>query len=283
MEDIYEINSPNKLWRAEISARFGANVARLQYNCKDVLNPLLDEEQLKISYYIFGSPILLPANRTENGEFIFEGKKYFLPVNEQKTNCHLHGLLVKASFNLVESSSNKVVLQYENKGEIYPFSFIFTAEYELSDDGLQKKYTVFNTDNKNMPFTFALHTTFVEPSEFSVPIIAAQERNDRALPTGKLIPLNNLENSFVNGCNPNGKIISGYYKSCGNVAKIGDFKYTVSNNFDYWVLFNNGGTHGYLCVEPQSGSVNGLNMRDGHKVILPGSSESFVAKILKNG
>lgn len=173
------------------------------------------------------------------------------------------------------------MLQYENKGEIYPFSFIFTAEYELSDDGLHKKYTVFNTDNKNMPFTFALHTTFVEPSEFSVPIIAAQERNDRALPTGKLIPLNNLENSFVNGCNPNGKIISGYYKSCGNVAKIGDFKYTVSDNFDYWVLFNNGGTHGYLCVEPQSGSVNGLNMRDEHNVIAPNEKMVFSAKIVK--
>lgn len=281
MENIYSINSPNKLWRAEISARFGANVARLQYNGKDVLNPLTHEDQLKISYYIFGSPILLPANRTENGEFIFEGKKYFLPINEQKTNCHLHGLLVKASFNVVESSGNKVVLQYENKGEIYPFSFIFTAEYELSDDGLNKKYTVFNTDNKNMPFTFALHTTFVEPSEFSVPISAAQERDERALPTGKLLPLDNLENSFTSGCNPNGKVISGYYKSCGNTAKIGDFKYIASDNFDYWVLFNNGGTKGYLCVEPQSGSVNGLNMIDGHKVLAPKQEMIFTAKITK--
>ena len=281
MENIYSINSPNKLWRAEISARFGANVARLQYNGKDVLNPLTHEDQLKISYYIFGSPILLPANRTENGEFIFEGKKYFLPINEQKTNCHLHGLLVKASFNVVESSGNKVVLQYENKGEIYPFSFIFTAEYELSDDGLNKKYTVFNTDNKNMPLTFALHTTFVEPSEFSVPISAAQERDERALPTGKLLPLDNLENSFTSGCNPNGKVISGYYKSCGNTAKIGDFKYIASDNFDYWVLFNNGGTKGYLCVEPQSGSVNGLNMIDGHKVLAPKQQMIFTAKITK--
>lgn len=283
MENTIKLCSPNKLWRAEISARFGANVTKLEFDGKDVLRPLQTPENLNISKYVYGAPILFPANRTEDGRFTFENENYELPINEPKTNCNLHGVLVVSEFLVDAVSDTSVTLSFENRGEVYPFPFKFTANYTITDNGLIKQYTVLNTGNKNMPFTFALHTTFVEPDIFSVPISAAQERNERNLPTGKLLPLNDAEKRFVSGFKSFGNTISGYYKSCGNTAKIGDFKYVTSDNFDYWVLFNNCGTAGYLCVEPQCGSVNGLNFKDGHKVILPGSSEFFVAKILKNG
>ena len=80
MDNVHTIYSPNKRWRAEISARHGANVTKLQYDGKDVFVPLESEEQLEKNPYIQGAPILLPANRTFKGKFEFEGKNYTLPI-----------------------------------------------------------------------------------------------------------------------------------------------------------------------------------------------------------
>lgn len=192
----------------------------------------------------------------------------------------MHGVLVVAEFVVESINNDTFTLSYENKGELYPFPFKFAVHYTITNEGLIKQYSILNTGNKNMPITFALHTTFVEPEFFSVSINAAQERNERNLPTGKLLSLNDTEIFFTKGFASKGNTISGYYKSCGNTANIGKFKYIVSDNFDYWVLFNNGGTAGYLCVEPQCGSVNGLNISDGHKVLTPNQEIVFTAKIL---
>ena len=95
MFDICKIRGGN--WLAEIAPDIGANILRLQHSGKDVLVPLRSPERLKDNPYLQGAPILLPANRTANGEFIFENKKYFLPVNESGTNAHLHGLVHRLS------------------------------------------------------------------------------------------------------------------------------------------------------------------------------------------
>lgn len=42
------------------------------------------------------------------------------------------------------------------------------------------------------------------------------------------------------------------------------------------------GEGGYLCVEPQSGKVNGLNISDGHRVLTVGERILFKTKITKN-
>lgn len=121
MFDICKIRGGN--WLAEIAPDIGANILRLQHSGKDVLVPLRSPERLKDNPYLQGAPILLPANRTANGEFIFENKKYFLPVNESGTNAHLHGLVHRQPFCVEKMIDNEITLFYENKSEIYPFAF----------------------------------------------------------------------------------------------------------------------------------------------------------------
>ena len=41
------------------------------------------------------------------------------------------------------------------------------------------------------------------------------------------------------------------------------------------------GESGFLCVEPQSGKVNGLNMEDGHTVLAPCEKIKFETRITK--
>ena len=273
----------SSLWEAVISPSLGANILRLSYNGKDILNPLIDMKQLQEDPFIIGSPLLLPANRTLNGSFCFKSSSYQLPINEPSTNCHLHGKLHTADFIVEQISSSSVFLRYKNTGNCYPFKFDIKLGYSLSENGLCSRYIFTNTGNINMPFTFGLHTSFKEPPTFSVPISMAQERDINFIPTGKLLPLSAAEVSIKDGISPHGKYISGYYTASGHTACIGnDIIYKVSDNFDYWVLYNAKGEKGILCIEPQCGSVNGLNMDGGYKILRPSENIVFQTEILNS-
>ena len=85
MSKRFELNA-NK-WYAEIDCDLGANITRLSYGGKYVYNPLNDPNLLKENPFIYGSPILLPANRTADGKFIFEEKRVSVADNRKKLQC----------------------------------------------------------------------------------------------------------------------------------------------------------------------------------------------------
>lgn len=269
-------------WQATVCPRLGGNIIGLRCGEKDVLRPLEDEEQLKINPYLFGSPILMPANRTFEGRFLFEGREYMLPLNEPQNNCNLHGSVLYEAFDVVSVTDASIVLRLvDSECRCYPFPFALTVTYSLTDKGLKAEYEVENTGEGNMPLTFSLHTTFVEPEKFSCPIDACQEKDAHHIPTGRYIALNCEEREIAEKSSSKGRIISGYYRACGKVARVGDYSYSVSENFDHWIFFNGRGESGLLCVEPQAGAVNGLNMADGHIVLAPKEKIRFETKISK--
>lgn len=277
--DKFFIESPDKTWHAEVSACHGANATKLQHNGVNIFRPLEADNQ--IDPYLQGSPILLPANRTFKGEFWFEGKKYSLPINEPRNNAHLHGLLHCQQFKMLDKGPDWIKLYYENTVQIYPFPFSITVEYRLTNEVFCQSYCIENTGKSNMPLVFALHTTFVAPESFSVPVDARQENDDHSIPTGRYIPLAGNETLYPTGCKSAGIPIGGYYKACGNTARVGEYQYKASDNFDHWILYNAKGLCELLCVEPQCGAVNGLNTPDGHIILAPHAKEIFCTTISK--
>lgn len=277
------INSCNNRWHAEISACRGANIEKLTYDGENVLNPLQNERQWEENPFVYGSPLLLPANRTAGGKFSFCGANYELAITDEVNNANLHGLLYRREFAVADIKSDRAVLRYDNNGEIYPFAFSLTAEYILTDAGIKEIFTVKNRANTDMPYTFALHTSFCEPDSFRVPISLAQEKDSRHIPTGRYIRLNADEEKYISGCDPRGKAISGYYKSNGDTAIIGKYRYTVSEQFDHFVLYNAGSNSGFLCVEPQAGAVNGLNIPGGSHIIAAGGCDELIVSISVSG
>ena len=262
-------------WRAEVAPALGGNIVSLSYNGRDIYVPLKNEKQLEINPYLQGAPILLPANRTAGAKFGFKGNEYKLPLNEPATGAHLHGFVHRQPFTVKYCGESEIKLIYENKGDIYPFPFLLKVNYLIKNGVFRQEYTVINTGKNEMPFTFALHTTFIEPNSFSVPIDLCQEKDGSHIPTGKYVPLNSQEQGYTSGSPSKGLIISGYYRACGHTAYLDDLKYTVSDNFDHWVLFNGRGESGLLCVEPQCGKVDGLNIKDGCKILNPNEETKF--------
>ncbi len=248
-------------WEAGISDFAGGNIAFLRYRGVNILRPLLSEEELNMDPFRHGSPVLLPANRTRNGRFSFRGKEYVLP-------SLMHGLVSSSRFLVMEHGENRITLSLEAGDGIYPFPFRLSVDYVLDGNGIICTYTLLNTGDGDMPFTFGLHTTFDSVDTFRVPVSRRMETAEGKIPTGNFLPLTGDELSYSSGCVNRGKF-SGFYSSLGNRALVnGNVAFEVSENFDYWTLFAPGQGK-MLCIEPQCGSVNGLNLGDAFFRILP--------------
>lgn len=262
---------------AEVTNSFGADILSLKYDGEHVLVPLNSESEREENPYLHGAPLLLPANRLVNGRFSFMGKNYTMPINEESTSCHIHGFLWQKEFRVISKKDSEIVMEYENHGEIYPFCFHVLVKYFIDNTGFHSEYVIKNLEHGKMPLTFALHTTFVEPDFFKVPIDECQEREENCVPTGRYTPLNELQQSYKEGTYSKDNRVFGYYTSSGSRAQIGKFEYRVSDNFDYWIVYNAFGKGGFLCVEPQCGEVNGLNGKC--RVLEAGESICFSTSI----
>lgn len=270
-------------FEAEILPEKGADILSLRYQGRDIYFPLKSEKEREKNPFLHGAPLLLPSNRTYEGSFTFEGKKYSLPINEPKNNAHLHGMLYNQPFVVKQYSEKFIEMEYTNNNNIYPFAFYIDVRYEITDLGFEQHYTIKNIGTENMPFTFGLHATFKEPDVFMLPINSCQEKNGHHIPTGRYVDLNNLEKTFISCGKSKNNIISGYYRSCGNIAFLDNLKYTVSDNFDHWVLYNAMGKADLICIEPQCGAVNGLNTDNGYGVLKPTEYEKFYTLITPFG
>lgn len=243
-------------WRAEIAPDEGGNIIGLRFGGKNVLAPPRPDNT---DPCLVGSPLLLPANRTAGGAFHFGGRVWRLPVNESVSGAHIHGLLRSAAFAVLERNGASARLACENRGEIYPFPFRMEVVYTLSESGVAARYALTNLSDGEMPYSFGLHTTFIEPERFCVPLGEKQERDGRNLPTGRMLPLNEEEKAYARGTHSRGRVVSGYFTAAGDTARIGDFLFRAAG-FDHWILYNARGEKGILCVEPQRGCVNALNL-----------------------
>lgn len=268
-------------WRAVVLPGFGMNMISLQYQGRAILREPKDMETLSRQPFLYGTPLLFPANRTAGGRFTFEGREYHLPVNEPVWGNHLHGLMYAAPFQVLEKTERTVTCIFENTGVRYPFPFRMTIADSLDEQGWRRILALTNTGKGNMPYTLAFHTAFVAPQMFSVQLGKRYARSDTFVPTGVMEALTEEEKTYLTGACPAGKALSGYYTAAGNQAVLDDMVMTASENFDQRVLYNGGGDQDFLCIEPQCGQVNGLNTPHGHCVLGPGQTEVFTLSIGK--
>ena len=272
-------------WEAAVSPDFGANLTTLIYRDFPILrSPKKAEDLLSKDRYVYGNPLLLPPNRVKDGKFLFEGKEYNLPINEPERGNHLHGLFTDAPFYVTKHTDTELMCFYQNQGERFPFDFTIFFHYTISQSGLLLKINVQNDGPWPMPLAMGFHTTFTEPAGFfSIPLGKRWERDERFLPTGNLVELNEKEKRLTKGCHSDGGPLTGYFTAAEHWAQIGDFRLETSEQFDQWVLFNGGGGQGYLCIEPQIGCVNGLNFPHGCRTIKAGQTERCWLRFLKGG
>ena len=252
----------NGSWQAAVWPGFGCNMISVRVDGRELMRVPESMEQLERNRDLFGFPLILPANRTAGGRFTFRGREYDLGINEPARGCHLHGHLLDAPFAVAERTDSRLVTRLENRGERYPFSFDMTVTDTVSPDGVCRELVLRALED--MPYTLGFHTTFLTPARFDVPRGPQCVRDEWLIPTGRWV-----------GPLPLGESFDTCFRSAGTTAVLDDIRFTVSDNFDHWVLYNADGRQGFLCVEPQCGQINGLNVPGGCRELAAGEEAVF--------
>ena len=250
--------------------------------------------------YLYGMPILYPANRIFGGCFEFEGRIYKFPINEPETNCHLHGMLHKMEFKITERDASSVKCVFEKPYLDFPHSFRIEMTYNLSAEGLEQRTKITNLSKENMPNFLGFHTTFNIPflesaSAEDVRLYAEIgneiERDRNYLPTGKLLSYDDVADKINSGAfMPLEKVISRHcgVKNDGRI-ELTDTKQGIKLIYENdekfaWRLFYNGSADCYICLEPMTCMANCQNSPfdrtySGFDSIAPNSSKEYISKI----
>ena len=290
-------------WEAVVDTECGANCIRLR-NRKHEAYLLREPAEYPLDNpYLYGMPILFPVNRIEGGCFEFEGRLYSFPINEPKTNCHLHGTLHQTPFQITRQTKRLIQCTFKaEKGEYlgFPHAFEVIQEYELQSDGLCHRVTVKNNSDENMPVFLGFHTTFntlfteesrVENISVHVPLIEEYERNmaKNYLPTGKILMLDEVSEALKNGSfRPSDADISRHYRGEGSMSITDEARglrviYQPDEKFGFRLIYGSA-KEGYLCMEPQTCLANCQNApfprnKSGFDYIQPKKSKSYCSKI----
>lgn len=268
-------------WEAEIVPSYAMNVIRLTYCGEDILRPPSKPEDLNLNHFVYGTPFLFPPNVTRNDTFTFEGETYTLPYPNTGRR-HQHGLLYNADMRIIEESPELLVGVFISGTDRYPFPFKLTIKCELTDEGLKQQYCIENIGEKKMPFLMGLHTTFAAQPVFTVSLKNGWTKEENSPMPVTPRELTSEELRYVTGTSPSGCNIHGQFTDNGeHTATIGNYIYKLSDNFKIWVLWNKGGDEGFISLEPQSGSIDGLNMEGQYNVLERGMSEIFETMITK--
>ena len=299
MEKITEIRADNYV--AEIIPSSGANCISLinkKYKA-DILRKPKNFDKTE-NPYVYGMPILYPVNRISGGKFWFQEREYCFDLNEPDTNCHLHGDIHNAPFEIAERREDFVKCCYLKKEtKMCPASFRIEISYFLSDAGLSQKTEIFNLSDHAVPNFLGFHTTFnipfikdTNPDEITIKadVDWEIERNmENYLPTGKILPEDDVTLKIKNGdFYPAERKISRHYKAKGaGLMEITDhlsrIKIVYRNDEKFgWRLILNG--DGFVCMEPMTCMVNCQNSafdRDfaGFDFIEMHSSKTYVSNI----
>ena len=250
--------------------------------------------------YLYGMPVLYPANRISDGCFEFEGRIYKFPINEASTNCHLHGVMHETEFDVAEVGESCVTCVFENRYLDFPHKFRMEITYTLSENGMEHKTKITNLSDKNMPNFLGFHTTFNVPfisgSKADDVRIYAEigneaERDENYLPTGRILACDDSDTKINAGSfMPFECPISKNCKIQNNgKAELHDLKnnikvvYENDMKFD-WRLLYNGNADGFLCIEPMTCMANCQNSPfdrkyAGFDYIAPYKSKEYVSKI----
>lgn len=306
-------------YEALVAYEIGCNVIRLRCNTKEMeffrWNPDNSAETIKQSAEVWGLPTLYLPNRFADGKMKTSDAVYQLPVNEKAPyNNHIHGFLHKRTFEIVEHNADsncawvKARYVYDENDEFFqylPIKFVAEYTFTLSAHGLEQDICFTNVSNKMMPMSLASHTTinapFVDGAQESdirltVPAGKKCELNERCLPTEKLKSLTMWDLEYKNGTKcPVLQIVDndmyfGEYtdldgeKFHGVIAEdIASGKklcYEVSEEYKFWIIWNDRGFNHYFCPEPMTAMIDAPNLSlpadiTGYTEVRPG--ETFKA------
>lgn len=252
---------------------------------------------------VYGIPLLLPPNRIRDGRFTVGGRTFRFPVNEEATNCFLHGLMLGREFGLKTAEEVDGVLRFAvssrfdaARPEYSGFPCIFEVEigYEVRAEDVRHTVCIRNLGTVPMPLGVGFHTAFCVPETERVTIEVPHLPDGawnvhplRRLPDGNKRAWSQLEETILAG----GESIEGAALSCMFPfpesercvrirRKQGTIRYEPDPLFLHAACWNDGGGKGFVCIEPMSWMTDAPNVPlppeiSGFRLLAPDSECGF--------
>jgi aldose 1-epimerase len=152
-----------------------------------------------------GQPLLPWPNRLADGEYVFEGMRLQLPLEEVAQHNAIHGLTRWLNWGLRAQADDGVTLGltlHPRPG--YPFTLGLSIQYSLETDGLRVRTTATNLGYTALPFGAGQHpyltvgTPSVDSASLHLPARTRLELDPRrGLPTGRLLDVSGTEHDFL--------------------------------------------------------------------------------------
>jgi aldose 1-epimerase len=280
-------------YEAVVLPEFGANCISLihQSSGNQLLRVPQTQQLLCKDYNVYGLPLLFPPNRVRDGKFIFEGREYRFPINEPNRGNHLHGFLSQTTFTVIGGGVFLYEATEKNGYLDFPHAFSIQRKYELCDDGLLHTIAVTNRSELNMPVGIGVHATLrVDPLEncqLQIDTLYQWEIDTtRMLPTGERFVNTPLLTALRSGVfNPVAQPISAMLECRPGsemvLCSVKDrWRCVPDPAFRFIMLWNGGGTDGFVCVEPQSWVTDAPNLPlpsevTGLRALAPGDTVQF--------
>lgn len=303
-------------YTALVAYELGSKVLRLRNNDKAIeffrFKDSNSVEELTKSAEVWGLPSLYLPNRFADGVLKTSDAVYKLPVNEKTPyNNHIHGFIHKRCHTLVDYNADekeavvRTKYLYDEKDpffEFFPVKFLAEYTFSLSEKGLDYKWKFTNLSGKMMPMSAATHTAIKTPFadgakegeiRITVPIGDKCELNERCLPTEEILSLKKWDMEYNNGnkCPVLQNIDNDMYFAKKMKFDGRDFHgmvavdkesgkklcYEVSDEYKFWIIWNDKGFNGYFCPEPMTAMIDAPNLSlpaeiTGYKEIAPGES-----------
>lgn len=307
-------------YEAWILPQVGANVISLrQWELgADILRTPDNVVSFKARPHVYGIPVLFPPNRIAGGAFTAGGREYRFPLNDSTGKNHTHGFLrnrpwTVESTQVYEEEQVEVVLSFENSPatdfyENYPHAFRCLLTYTLSARGLEQRFWVHNGSSESMPFAVGYHTAFRIPfmqqgKTENCRVIASfgdeWELTSDTLPTGRALALQGEDLLYRSeGVPAAAYALLAHYKAHPIATEKSSFNgcilrdtglgrevvYEVGEGYTHWMIWNDGGGKGFVCVEPQTWMVNAPHVplpdaEKGMQLLAPGAVWEEMARI----
>ena len=306
-------------YEAIIANEIGSNVIRLRDNKNGLeffrYSDKNDADVIRQSAEVWGLPTLYLPNRFADGVLKASDAVYHLPVNEKAPyNNHIHGFIHKRKHEVVEHSSDsncawvKTRYIYDENDEFFqylPVRFVAEYTFTLSENGLEQDISFTNTSGVMLPMSLASHTSINSPFvdgakeediRLTVPIGKRCELNERCLPTEKLkaptmadleyksgnkkpvLQVVDNEMYFGETIDLDGEKFHGVIAE--DIASGKKLCYEVSDEYKFWIIWNDREFNHYFCPEPMTAMIDAPNLSlpadvSGYREVKPG--ETFTA------
>ncbi|RXZ84315.1 aldose 1-epimerase [Paenibacillaceae bacterium] len=291
---------------------WGSNLIALKWRAGeiDLLRSPTDAEQYLLKPVLYGTPVLFPPNRIEDGTFTSNGRTYHFPINEVERNNHIHGFLLDAVWTVdhAETDGDRAVVETTVLSEevpalyeAFPHKFTVRMQFVFEDNTVTQQFIIENRDSSPIPWGVGYHTTFRVPlsaegkSEQCTFQLEADKRwvlSERLLPTGELEDFS-FKQALAEGMSLDGVILDDVFQVAQQGASesiIVDkeaglrITYAGDENFKQWVVYTSDGKSGFVCPEPYTWVTNAPNVDlpaelTGFRVLAPGERAAVSTKL----